>query len=96
MRCLQLAVSGWAAAFHGPEGRVAANTARPTSVSECRVVDMKYRLFTLVAILGLMIHSATFAQERSIVVASTTSTERAGLFGFIKARFSTGPVSRRK
>jgi tungstate transport system substrate-binding protein len=48
---------------------------------------MKHRLF--IAIFGLMIHSATFAQDRSIVVASTTSTEQLGLFGFILPRFST-------
>jgi tungstate transport system substrate-binding protein len=49
---------------------------------------MKHRLFTLVAIFGLMIRSATFAQEHSIVVASTTSTEQSGLFSFILPRFS--------
>jgi ABC-type tungstate transport system permease subunit len=31
---------------------------------------------------------AAFAQERSIVAASTTSTEQSGLFGFLLPRFS--------
>ena len=49
---------------------------------------MKRRLLTLATIFGLMIHGATFAQERSIVVASTTSTEQSGLFGFLLPHFS--------
>jgi tungstate transport system substrate-binding protein len=48
---------------------------------------MKQRLLTLAAIFGLMF-SAAFAQERAIIVASTTSTEQSGLFGFLLPRFS--------
>jgi tungstate transport system substrate-binding protein len=49
---------------------------------------MKHRLLTLAAIFGLMIHGAAFAQQRSITVASTTSTEQSGLFGFLLPRFT--------
>jgi tungstate transport system substrate-binding protein len=49
---------------------------------------MKHRLLTLAAIVGLMIHGAAFAQQRSIIVASTTSTEQSGLFGFLLPRFT--------
>jgi tungstate transport system substrate-binding protein len=49
---------------------------------------MKHRLLTLAAIFGLTIHGAAFAQERSIIVAATTSTEQSGLFGFLLPRFS--------
>jgi tungstate transport system substrate-binding protein len=49
---------------------------------------MKHRLLTLAAIFGLMIHGAALGQERSIIVASTTSTEESGLFGFLLPRFS--------
>jgi tungstate transport system substrate-binding protein len=48
---------------------------------------MKHRLLTLAAIFGLMIHCAAFAQG-SIIVASTTSTEQSGLFGFLLPRFT--------
>jgi len=48
---------------------------------------MKHRFLTLAAIFGLMIHDAALAQERSITVASTTSTEQSGLFGFLLPRF---------
>ena len=51
-----------------------------------RIRDMKHRSLTLAAIFVLMIHAA-FAQERSIIVASTTSTEQSGLFGFLLPRF---------
>jgi tungstate transport system substrate-binding protein len=37
---------------------------------------------------GLMLPPAIVAQERSIVVASTTSTEQSGLFGYILPRFT--------
>jgi tungstate transport system substrate-binding protein len=47
---------------------------------------MKHRSLTLAAIFVLIVHAA-FAQERSIVVASTTSTEQSGLFGFLLPRF---------
>jgi tungstate transport system substrate-binding protein len=49
--------------------------------------DMKHRLLTLAAILLFAVQSAV-AKERSIVVASTTSTEQSGLFGFLLPRFS--------
>lgn len=49
---------------------------------------MKSRRFWLVAILGLFIPGAAFAQERSIIVASTTSTEQSGLFGFLLPKFT--------
>jgi len=49
---------------------------------------MKHRLFALAAIFGLAIHGTAFAQDRSIIVASTTSTEQSGLFGFLLPRFS--------
>jgi tungstate transport system substrate-binding protein len=41
---------------------------------------------TLVFIFGAMLPSS--AQERSIIVASTTSTEQSGLFGYILPRFT--------
>jgi tungstate transport system substrate-binding protein len=50
---------------------------------------MKLRLFTLTAILVSVIPAAVVAQERSIIVASTTSTEQSGLFGFLLPRFSS-------
>ena len=49
---------------------------------------MKSRRFWLVAILALFIPGALFAQERSIIVASTTSTEQSGLFGFLLPKFT--------
>jgi tungstate transport system substrate-binding protein len=49
---------------------------------------MGSRRFWLVAILALFIHGAAFAQDRLIVVASTTSTEQSGLFGFLLPRFT--------
>jgi tungstate transport system substrate-binding protein len=48
---------------------------------------MKHRLPTLAIIFGLMIHCAALAQG-SIIVASTTSTEQSGLFGFLLPRFT--------
>jgi tungstate transport system substrate-binding protein len=45
------------------------------------------RLFTLVA--SLAFFGGAFAQERSITVASTTSTEQSGLFGYLLPRFTT-------
>jgi tungstate transport system substrate-binding protein len=47
---------------------------------------MKRLLMTLVFIFGAMLPSS--AQERSIIVASTTSTEQSGLFGYILPRFT--------
>jgi tungstate transport system substrate-binding protein len=49
---------------------------------------MKHRLLALAAIFAFIAHSAAFAQERAIVVASTTSTEQSGLFGFLLPVFS--------
>jgi len=49
---------------------------------------MKSRLFTVIAVLGCLVASLAHAQERSIIVASTTSTEQSGLFGFMLPRFS--------
>jgi tungstate transport system substrate-binding protein len=48
---------------------------------------MRHRLLTFAAILLFAVQAA-LAQERSIVVASTTSTEQSGLFGFLLPRFS--------
>jgi tungstate transport system substrate-binding protein len=45
------------------------------------------RLFALVA--SLAFFGGAFAQERSITVASTTSTEQSGLFGYLLPRFTT-------
>ncbi len=50
---------------------------------------MKLRLFALTAIFVCVIHASVLAQERSIIVASTTSTEQSGLFGFLLPRFSS-------
>src|SRR5205085_12625269 len=44
------------------------------------------RWFILVA--SLVFFSSAFAQERSITVASTTSTEQSGLFGYLLPRFT--------
>src|SRR6266576_4829036 len=56
---------------------------------------MKHRRLGLAAIsatiLALMIPGAAVAQDRSITVASTTSTEQSGLFGYLLPRFS-GPT----
>ena len=49
---------------------------------------MLSRLFAVMAVLGLLNQSFAVAQERSIVVASTTSTEQSGLFGFILPLFT--------
>ena len=49
---------------------------------------MKCRWGWLAALLTLTAYSASFAQDRSIVVASTTSTEQSGLFGFLLPRFT--------
>ena len=40
------------------------------------------------AVLTLITHGVAFAQDRSIIVASTTSTEQSGLFGFLLPRFT--------
>jgi tungstate transport system substrate-binding protein len=49
---------------------------------------MKLRLLELVALFGLLLQGTPFAQDRTIVVASTTSTEQSGLFGFLLPRFT--------
>jgi tungstate transport system substrate-binding protein len=49
---------------------------------------MKSRFFTVIAVFGCLVASLANAQERSIMVASTTSTEQSGLFGFMLPRFS--------
>jgi tungstate transport system substrate-binding protein len=46
------------------------------------------KLLAVMAVLGLLGPCSAIAQERSIVVASTTSTEQSGLFGFILPRFT--------
>jgi tungstate transport system substrate-binding protein len=52
-------------------------------------LDMKHRRLWLAAILTLVAHGSAVAQNRStIVVASTTSTEQSGLFGFLLPRFT--------
>jgi tungstate transport system substrate-binding protein len=51
-------------------------------------IPWKFRLLSLAAVLGLFIFGAAFAQDRSIIVASTTSTEQSGLFGFLLPRFA--------
>jgi tungstate transport system substrate-binding protein len=49
---------------------------------------MKPRYLPLVAILTSILAGAALAQQRSVVVASTTSTEQSGLFGFLLPRFT--------
>jgi tungstate transport system substrate-binding protein len=48
---------------------------------------MKRRWIWLVAVAAVL-SPAAFAQDRSIVVASTTSTEQSGLFGFLLPKFA--------
>jgi tungstate transport system substrate-binding protein len=48
----------------------------------------RLRFFALAAIFVLAIHGAAFPQDRTIIVASTTSTEQSGLFGFLLPRFT--------
>jgi tungstate transport system substrate-binding protein len=49
---------------------------------------MRPRLLQLFAILAFNLAGSALAQQPSIVVASTTSTEQSGLFGFLLPRFS--------
>jgi tungstate transport system substrate-binding protein len=49
---------------------------------------MRHRWLWLAAFITLVAHGAALAQQRSIVVASTTSTEQSGLFGFLLPRFT--------
>jgi tungstate transport system substrate-binding protein len=48
----------------------------------------RYLLPVFAIIAGLGACGAGFAQQRSIIVASTTSTEQSGLFGYLLPRFS--------
>ena len=49
---------------------------------------MKRQCLALVALAGLLVASVALAQERSITVASTTSTEQSGLFGYLLPQFT--------
>jgi tungstate transport system substrate-binding protein len=49
---------------------------------------MHLRLLPLLALLASTLAGSAFAQQPSIVVASTTSTEQSGLFGFLLPRFT--------
>src|ERR1043166_3266338 len=49
---------------------------------------MHIRLSPLLALLTSLLAGPAFAQQSSIVVASTTSTEQSGLFGFLLPRFT--------
>ena len=42
-----------------------------------------------ILIASLVMIGSAFAQERSITVASTTSTEQSGLFGYLLPRFTS-------
>jgi tungstate transport system substrate-binding protein len=42
----------------------------------------------LILVVGLVFFGAAFAQQRAIIVASTTSTEQSGLFGYLLPRFT--------
>src|SRR3984957_16963769 len=49
---------------------------------------MKFRLLMFAAIFGSLAFGNAFGQQHSIIVASTTSTEQSGLFGFLLPRFT--------
>ena len=49
---------------------------------------MKFRQLFFAAVLALLVPFGAAAQERSIIVASTTSTEQSGLFGHILGPFT--------
>jgi tungstate transport system substrate-binding protein len=51
-------------------------------------LSMQRDFLALVCVLGLALPSNAVAQARSITVASTTSTEQSGLFGYILPRFT--------
>jgi tungstate transport system substrate-binding protein len=57
-------------------------------LNEARETDMKHRWLWLAAIFASMIQGTALAQDRSITVASTTSTEQSGLFGHLLPRFT--------
>ena len=46
-------------------------------------------MFKTILIASLAIVGSAFAQERTITVASTTSTEQSGLFGYLLPRFTS-------
>jgi tungstate transport system substrate-binding protein len=46
-------------------------------------------MFKRILLATLLMISSAFAQERSITVASTTSTEQSGLFGYLLPRFTS-------
>jgi tungstate transport system substrate-binding protein len=48
----------------------------------------QYRSWLLGALVALLFHHPAFGQGHSIIVASTTSTEQSGLFGFLLPRFT--------
>jgi tungstate transport system substrate-binding protein len=48
----------------------------------------RFRLWVLGALVGSLCVFQAAAQERSITVASTTSTEQSGLFGYLLPRFT--------
>jgi tungstate transport system substrate-binding protein len=49
---------------------------------------MQLRPFPFIALLTSLLVGSAFAQQPSIIVASTTSTEQSGLFGFLLPRFT--------
>src|SRR5258708_18301050 len=49
---------------------------------------MKRRWFAPIALAGLLVASAALAQDRSMIVGSTTSNEQSGLFGYLLPRFT--------
>jgi tungstate transport system substrate-binding protein len=49
---------------------------------------MHLRRLPLAAMLAFILAGSAFAQQPSIVIASTTSTEQSGLFGFLLPRFT--------
>jgi tungstate transport system substrate-binding protein len=57
-------------------------------IGRTRTPAVKPRLLPFAAILTFILAGPAFAQQSSIVVASTTSTEQSGLFGFLLPRFT--------
>jgi tungstate transport system substrate-binding protein len=49
---------------------------------------MKHRLISFATVFALTVYGASFAQDHTILVASTTSTEQSGLFGLLLPRSS--------
>jgi tungstate transport system substrate-binding protein len=52
------------------------------------MANAKRLILALGVIFTLVVHAAAVAQERAITVASTTSTDQSGLFGFLLPRFT--------